>query len=233
MTDEPRGYEPILVKPFGSHWPPSYFLKWATIATILNNLGIEPGASGLDVGCGTGWTTLFLVESGYEAVGVDLSEESLAIARERARRWQVGAEFVQGDFDTFDIGRQFDFALSFDALHHSNRPAMFVERVGVHLRPGGWAIFGEPSWLHYISPDARRATREKGWVENGVPVSRLRRCCRDAGMSTFRRFYEGVGPYERRIRGFGWQLIRLVAANVWVAPQASIWLAARKDRPPS
>ena len=43
-----------------------------------------------------------------------------------------------------------------------------------------------------------------------------------------RRFFQPTRPYENRVRGFGWQLMRLVAANVWVAPGAHLWLAARR-----
>jgi hypothetical protein len=43
-----------------------------------------------------------------------------------------------------------------------------------------------------------------------------------------RRFFGPTRPYEGRGRGFVWQLARLVGANVWVAPQAHLWLAARR-----
>jgi len=38
-------------------------------------------------------------------------------------------------------------------------------------------------------------------------------------------------PYERRGRGFLSEMGKLTAANVWVAPQTSIWLAACKPTP--
>jgi hypothetical protein len=30
------------------------------------------------------------------------------------------------------------------------------------------------------------------------------------------------------VREFSWQLARLVAADLWLAPQAHLWLAARR-----
>lgn len=89
-------------------------------------------------------------------------------------------------------------------------------------------LFGEPSWLHTISPRARRVHRETGCSEHGVRVSSLKRYSRHAGLGEFRRFFEATRPYERRISEFLWQGIRLAAANVLVAPQAAVWLAARK-----
>jgi hypothetical protein len=70
-----------------------------------------------------------------------------------------------------------------------------------------------------------------GWIENGVFVGGLKRDCRAAGLGEFRRFFEGTQPYERRGRGFLREMGKLTAANVWVAPQTSIWLAACKPTP--
>jgi SAM-dependent methyltransferase len=130
--------------------------------------------------------------------------------------------------EDFDLRQSFDVVLVFDALHHSESPERVVRAMARHLKPGGWAIFGEPSWLHYISPEAQRTTRELGWIERGIPLSRLRRWCTAAGLRNSTRYYEGTGPYSGRLRGFAWQLVRLASANLWVAPQASIWLAAQK-----
>jgi SAM-dependent methyltransferase len=116
----------------------------------------------------------------------------------------------------------------FDSLHHSRRQADVVRGIARHLRPGGWVVFGEPSWLHAISPHARRVSREQGWVERGVTLRSLRRDCRHAGLGNFRRFFEPTRPYETRGRGFAWNLLCLVGANFLVAPQFLRWLAAQK-----
>jgi SAM-dependent methyltransferase len=213
-------------KPFrsGVHW----WGKWTTIVGAFDRLGVEPGSSVLDVGCGNGWTTLFLAESGYVPTGIDISPGRLEIAARRASRWGHEVELQAADMEDFSLGRTFDAALVFDALHHSNRQPAVVANVARHLRPGGWALFGEPSLLHSVSPHARRTNRELGWVERGVRVSRLKRDCRAAGLGPFRRFFEGTRPYEGRVVPFGWELVRLVAANLWVAPQAAVWLAAQR-----
>lgn len=218
----------LLGKPFRGDWGNDYWVKWSTITEAFRRLGFGEGSSILDVGCGTGWTTVFLAEAGYRPTGIDIAPAMLVAARELAQRWQVDAEFQEADMDAFDLDRQFDGALVFDALHHSDVPGNVVDNVARHLRPGGWALFGEPSWLHTISPRARRVHRDTGCSEHGVRVSELKTYCRDAGLGEFRRFFEATRPYEGRITGFLWQWIRLAAANVWVAPQAAIWLAARK-----
>lgn len=215
-------------KPFDQVWSTSYFTKWATIAEALMQLGVPEGASVLDVGAGAGWTTLFLAEAGYRPTGFDIAPANIQLGVERAVRWGVDARFEVADMDAFDLGRTFDAVLVFDALHHSARQSDVIACIARHLAPGGWVLFGEPSWLHSISPSARRTHRELGWIERGVTARSLRRDCAAQGLTETRRFFEGTAPYSSRGKGFAQQLVRLVGANIAVAPQSSIWLAARR-----
>jgi 2-polyprenyl-3-methyl-5-hydroxy-6-metoxy-1,4-benzoquinol methylase len=215
-------------KPFGEPWETDYWTKWATIAHALRQLGVQAPARILDVGCGSGWTTTFLAESGYSPVGIDLAPAMIEMAQRRTRRVGVEARFHVADMETFSLGERFDAMLVFDALHHTLRQEATVERVAEHLVPGGWVLFGEPSLLHYVSPGARRTHRDVGWVERGIGVRKLKHDCRAHGLGNFRRFFEGTGPYDSRLRGFAWQLVRLAAANFAFAPRASIWMAAER-----
>ena len=215
-----------LRKPFGDPWGHEYWGKWQTITFALNALGISEGATVLDVGAGGGWTTLFLAESGYRATGVDIAPANIEIAVARAQRSGVQAEFVTADMDTLNLNRQFDAVLVFDALHHTTRQARVIGRIADHLAPNGWVLFGEPSWLHGISPAARRTTRDLGWVERGVKVRSLKRHCATSRLGNFRRVYEGTSPYCSP-RGFAWQFARLIGARVTCAPQMSVWIAAQ------
>jgi len=216
------------LKPFGIQWPAVWWLKWATIHHAFHTLGVPQGADVLEIGSGSGWASLLLAEAGYQPTGVDLAPSNITISELHANRWNSQARFETADMDTLDLGRRFDAVLMFDALHHVEDPGAVVGRVAGHLRPGGWALFGEPSLLHLISPGARAVTREKGWIENGIGVRALRGWCRAAGMPETRRFFEPTRPYHDRTRGFAWELVRLVAANVAFAPSYAVWLAARK-----
>ena len=221
----PRGGDET-TKPFGHD--PASFTDWATIATMFDSLAIPAGAEVIDVGCGGGWTSLFLAESGYRVTGYDIVPLNVDIARARAERWGVEASFEVADMESLPAGDRADVALVFDALHHSNRQAAVVECVAGRVRPGGWVILGEPGWIHRFSPGAHATRRDLGWTERGLTVRGLRRDLRAAGFGEVRRFFQPTRPYESRVRGFGWQLLRLAAANLWVAPGAHLWLAARR-----
>ena len=45
----------------------------------------------LDLGCGTGDLTLMLTQAGYDMIGVDQSEEMLAVLRDNQEAFQGGA----------------------------------------------------------------------------------------------------------------------------------------------
>jgi SAM-dependent methyltransferase len=213
-------------KPFG--WDAAHFVEWATVTEMLHVIGLQPGANVIDVGCGSGWTTLFLAEAGFEALGYDLAPANVELARERAARWGSSARFEVADMDALPGGPPADAALIFDALHHTAGQQAALRGVYDRLKPGGWLLLGEPTWLHRLSPEARRVRRERGWLERGLTLRGLRRDLRAAGFGETRRFFQPTRPYEGRVRGFGWQLARLVGANLAVAPQAHLWVAARR-----
>ncbi len=215
-------------KPFALEWGYEPFIKWATIAAAMPALGAAEGDSVLDVGCGEGWTTLFLAEAGFEAMGVDLAPARIQMGLERAARWGSTARLKVGDMEHLDLGRQFDFVLVYDALHHTARQAISIQRIASHAKPGGWVLFGEPSWLHAISPGARRTHRELGWIERGITLHSLKRDCSRSGLGNFRRFWEPTAPFAQR-RGVFWQSVRLLAGTFFVAPHSSIWVAAQKS----
>lgn len=217
-------------KPFHREWHNDLWRKWGAIDYALRALQIGEGSRILDLGCGPGWTSAFLAESGYLVTGIDLAPAHITISRTRAERWGLSnmAQFEAADMETFGLDDIFDAVLVFDALHHSARQRVVVENIARHLKPGGWVIFGEPSLLHAISPGARRTHAQLGWIERGIGIRALRRDCAAVGLGGFRRFFEGAGAYESRGRGFAWELIKLSAANVAFAPQTSVWLAARK-----
>jgi len=74
----------------------------------------------LDYGCGNGIHSIFLAKSGAEKViGIDLSEKSLAIARERVKRERLEGkiEFISMDCEKMEFPD--NFLTSFLTVGHS------------------------------------------------------------------------------------------------------------------
>lgn len=98
----------------------------------------------LDLGCGTGNHAIPLARRGYEVVGVDLSEDMVAIARRKAAETGVGASFQAGDMRDARLGRPFDVVvILFAALGYQIEDAGVASALGNarrHLRRGGLLV---------------------------------------------------------------------------------------------
>lgn len=62
-------------------FPGTYYLAFRDLPRIIH--GHVVGRTALDFGCGTGRSTRYLKEIGFDTVGVDIAEEMIAIARQR------------------------------------------------------------------------------------------------------------------------------------------------------
>src|SRR4030067_1793844 len=71
------------------------YLEKKAIGNLLKDF--PPGSLILDVACGTGRITRFLWETGYQAWGVDISKEMLAVARQKLSGQNGTVKFFQGE----------------------------------------------------------------------------------------------------------------------------------------
>lgn len=78
----------------------------------------------LDVGCGTGELAVRLAKDGFSVTGVDLSENMLAVAQEKAERARVDVEFFQQNMAELEGFSPFDVAIIFcDSLNYLSTEA--------------------------------------------------------------------------------------------------------------
>lgn len=100
----------------------------------------EP-SSVLDAGCGTGRVAAELARRGIDAVGVDIDETMLEVARRKA----PAIPWVRADLSTLNLGRRFDLVVMAGNVLLFVAPgteAAVVERVRAHLVPGGRLVAG-------------------------------------------------------------------------------------------
>lgn len=136
------------------------------------------GKRALVIGCGFGEDAILLSRLGADVSTIDLSPESIEIARRRANRFGGRPiEFAVAPAEDLPYaGGEFDFVYLPDVLHHLDIPATMREIRRV-LKPGGVLIGNEP-YTH-------------SWVQAG----------RDSGLARrlyarmIRHIYSGETPY--------------------------------------
>lgn len=119
----------------------------ASLANVTRALfacaAVQPGERVLDVGCGTGETTLSAADAvgaTGSAVGVDVSAPMLALAEKRAAG-RTNVSFRRDDAASADLGGPYDLVLSrFGVMFFADPVAAFRNLARV-TRPGGRVVF--------------------------------------------------------------------------------------------
>ncbi|MEO7239598.1 MAG: class I SAM-dependent methyltransferase [Gemmatimonadales bacterium] len=79
------------------------------------------GTRVLEIGCGTGSSTIALAEQGAKVVGIDIDQDALKVAKDRCRAYGIQAEFHAMNAATMRAqfsGTTFDFIIFFATLEH-------------------------------------------------------------------------------------------------------------------
>jgi 2-polyprenyl-3-methyl-5-hydroxy-6-metoxy-1,4-benzoquinol methylase len=92
----------------------------------------------LEVGCGLGTDTINFARAGAFVTAVDLSDESLALARQRARIFGLDdrVRFVAADAERlseFVVPQPYDLVYSFGVIHHSPHPERILRQLRTHF----------------------------------------------------------------------------------------------------
>lgn len=115
---------------------------------IMRLLNLQPDDAFLDVGCASGHQVFTAGEKAARAVGVDVGEPFIELAKEHAK--QIGSkntEFFLTDGKTLPFpDNTFDKTLCSEVIEHLIDPSAVISEIYRVLKPGGTAVFTVPNW---------------------------------------------------------------------------------------
>jgi ubiquinone/menaquinone biosynthesis C-methylase UbiE len=149
-----------------NHWASQYDtnhnktrdLEAQALVVTLNNV---PFSNCLEIGCGTGKNTAWLVQKANSITAVDLSEEMLSKAKEKIGSNKV--QFTQANINLdWEFGNApYDLVTFSLVLEHIENLDHIFNQTAKQLRPGGHVYIGElHPFKQYTGSKARFETAE-------------------------------------------------------------------------
>ncbi len=125
---------------FLAAWDEGFYAKYADTLKPPT-----PGARALDVGCGAGQVVNRLKQAGYDAHGVEVSETSVAKARELGLNCQAydGRHLPFPDAHFASVG-------TLNVLEHVEAPEDFIRELVRVAAPGARVLISSPNFLRAI-----------------------------------------------------------------------------------
>jgi len=156
------------------------FTKTNRAAVIIGHLGLEPGMTVLDAGCGPGRITLPLakkVGAAGKVIALDVQAGMLARARKKARASGLSnIEFLHAALGDGKLGRDiFDRALLVTVLGEIPERERAIRQMYACLKPGGvlsvTEIIFDPHFQRRST--VRQLARDAGFQEQAVFGNRI------------------------------------------------------------
>jgi ubiquinone/menaquinone biosynthesis C-methylase UbiE len=140
---------------------PYSFVSVGLLGHVADALGLSPGTTLVDLGCGRGGPGLWLAQArGARLIGVDFSAVAVQQATDRAVLFGLAerARFVVGDLAATGLADgAADAVVAIDALHVAADPTAAAREAWRLLRPGGRLVL--TNWQPRDPVDPRLPTR--------------------------------------------------------------------------
>jgi SAM-dependent methyltransferase len=160
---------------------------------LLDFIHSHKAGRAIDIGCGTGTNVITLAHGGWKVTGVDFAPRAIKLARQKAGRARIQAEFYVRDATTLEgISGPFDLAFDLGCFHSipgdgKKRYLIQLERI---LAPSGfWLLYG------FLNPAADQTRSGLSQVDIDLISSRLALLSRQDG-------------YDKRERSSAWFLFQ-------------------------
>ena len=110
----------------------------------------------LEVGCGLGTVGINFALNGVDYTGVELSKESLEIAKKRFEVYNQFGKFYLGnaeELSSFVPIETYDLIYSFGVIHHSPHPEKIVSQIKKYMNENSVLkimLYAKDSWKNYM-----------------------------------------------------------------------------------
>jgi SAM-dependent methyltransferase len=116
------------------------------------------GKKVLEVGCGIGTDTINFARGGASVTAVDLSEESLSLARQRAKIFGLDHQikFYQGNAEELSAVvpiQSYDLVYSFGVIHHTPNPSNAIAQLRKYMTASSelrLMLYAKNSWKNIM-----------------------------------------------------------------------------------
>ncbi len=135
---------------------------------LVQRLTADPPARVLDVGCGTGWSSIAIARAypKVTVVGLDLDEASIAEARANAEASGVAdrTTFEVHDAADPEVDGAFDLVCAFETIHDMTDPVAALQAMRSLRAEGGTLLLADERVADEFTTDVDEAERfQWGW----------------------------------------------------------------------
>ena len=156
----------------------------ASWRALMRGLAGDAPLDVLDVGCGTGFLALLAAEAGHRAIGIDMADDMLARARDKAAQRGLAAMFERGDAEAPDFAPgRFDLIVERHVIWTLPDPTRAVKNWFALLRAGGRVALVEGDW-DMAPKDEYAAVHTSLPFFGGVPGAQLAQFLRAHGFAS-------------------------------------------------
>jgi nucleotide sugar dehydrogenase len=132
------------------------------------------GKDVLEVGCGIGTAAQSFIENGANYTGIDLSDRSIEIAKQRLDIFNLSGKLFQANIEELnDIeNKEFDLIYSFGVLHHTPNIDVAIRNIFKMLKVGGefkLMLYAKNSLKNFEIQDGL----DQYEAQNGVPIANV------------------------------------------------------------
>lgn len=212
-------------KAFDGKWLAAAVSHWGFHENLYGMIRTycQPGAKLLDVGCGPGWSDVYLSSLGYKVTGIDNEPMLIDLALKKNGSLGTEVDFVVADaFDLSGLEKSFDLSFSCGVMEHFDREVT-VELLREQAKYCEYVLIQIPT----------KYTKYAGGItdERIYSIHELADIVRDAGMDVVAKFGYGdvcVTRFHVFLRRFLPRFVYRVMQNLGFAFSIAVIGKAKK-----